>query len=288
VSVRKRRTAGTARGSSSTDPTTGATDTSSEDDLGETRTRPGAARQVGAFLIEAALAIVVALVLTALLRVFVFQVFEVPSGSMEHTLEEQDRIVAVRVEGFSRGDVVVFEDPPSGWMGKQPEATNPVRRAMENLYLLPDSTQAYLVKRVIGMPGDRVTCCDQQGRVTVNGVALDEESYLYTDASGQTVEPSATTFDVIVPADHLFVMGDHRDRSGDSRIHLCEQTSSGVPAGMNGFVPIENVVGPAKAIVLPLNRMTAFSTPATFAAIPAAAQSPPADPVLGAGTCQQG
>lgn len=240
--------------------------------------------RVAAFLGEAGVAVLVTLVLTALLRVFVMQIFQVPSGSMEHTLEERDRIAAVRLAGFERGDVVVFEDPDGRWMGPQPEARNPVRRFMEGIYLLPDSSQGYLVKRVIGMPGDHVVCCKQTGAITVNGVALEESGYLYTNTAGQQVAPSDTPFDVVVPADHIFVMGDHRDRSGDSRLHLCEPTGDGRPAGMNGFVPMGNVVGPVKAIVLPLGRVRGFEIPDTFIRIPPGG-TPPAQPVVGAGSC---
>ena len=243
-------------------------------------------RQFLAFVAEAGLAILVALVITALLRVFVFQVFQVPSGSMERTLEQHDRIVAVRLADFQRGDIVVFEDPPGQWMGPQPAASNPIRRALETLYLLPDSTQGYLVKRVIGMPGDHVACCDQNDRITVNGVALDESEYLYADASGQLVKPSEVVFDVVVPVDHIFVLGDHRDRSGDARLHLCEATAPGVPEGMNGFVPVDHVVGPVVATVLPPGRWRTFSTPGTFSDVPPAQGEAPQAPILGEGTCR--
>ena len=247
---------------------------------------PSVTRQVFTFFAEAGLAILVALVITALLRVFIFQVFRVPSGSMENTLEQRDRIVAVRLTDYQRGDIVVFEDPPAQWMGPQPAASDPVRRTLEALQLLPDSTQGYLVKRVIGLPGDHVRCCDQSQRINVNGVALDEQDYLYRDAAGQPVAPSGIPFDIVVPSGHLFVMGDHRDRSADSRLHLCEQTDAGVPAGMNGFIPQANVIGPVTTIVLPPGRWRSFSTPDTFAAIPAG-QDAPLAPVIGEGTCSQ-
>lgn len=249
--------------------------------------RPSRLRQVAVFLGEAGLAIIVALVLTALLRAFVFQIFQVPSGSMEHTLEQQDRIAAVRVADFGRGDVVVFEDPPSAWMGQQPASSNPIRRFMEDLKLLPDSTQGYLVKRIIGMPGDRVTCCDQTGAITVNGVALDETEYLFTDSSGVQVAPSDTPFDIIVPAGHIFVLGDHRNRSGDSRLHLCEPSANGAPPGMNGFVPLDDVVGPVKATILPFGRIRGFETPQTFANVPDPTEPAPAEPFVGEGSCTQ-
>lgn len=273
------------RGSAPDDATQPVSD--AEPDAADGKDKPFGFRTAVTFIGEAALAVVVALVITALLRVFVFQVFQVPSGSMEHTLEEGDRIVAVRVADFERGDIVVFEDPPAQWMGPQPASSNPVRRTLEGLQLLPDSTQGYLVKRVIGVPGDNVRCCDQSGQLTINGVAVDETSFLFTDASGANVNPSDMQFDIVVPEGHLFMMGDHRDRSGDSRIHLCEQTVDGVPAGMNGFVPIADVVGPVTAIVLPFGRIQGFSTPESYAVVPPG-QDPPTAPVLGEDTCSTG
>ncbi|MGI5952305.1 MAG: signal peptidase I [Brooklawnia sp.] len=247
---------------------------------------PSGPRQLLTFIGEATLAVVVALVITALLRVFVFQIFQVPSGSMEQTLELRDRIVAVRLADFERGDIVVFEDPPAEWMGEQPAPTNPVRRVLEGLYLLPDSTQGYLVKRVIGMPGDHVRCCDADGQITINGVALDETAYLFTDEAGQPVDPSLTPFDVVVPQGHIFVLGDHRDRSGDSRLHLCEEPVDGAAAGMNGFAPISGVVGPVTHTILPFDRFRNFDTPASFEAIPEPSDDAPAAPILGEGTCE--
>ena len=109
--------------------------------------------------------------------------------------------------------------------------------------LLPDESSNHLVKRVIGLPGDHVKCCDTLGRVTVNGKALDETSYLYKDASGAQVTPSDYVFDVIVPEVGLFVMGDHRDDSADSRCHLAE-SNNGVLGGL-AFDQKESIVGPA-------------------------------------------
>ncbi|EPH00239.1 signal peptidase I [Propionibacterium sp. oral taxon 192 str. F0372] len=237
------------------------------------------------FVGEVAIAGVIALVLTALLRIFVFQIFEVPSGSMENTLKQGDRITAMRMVDHQRGDVIVFEDPNGQWMGPQPTQTNAVRGALERIGLLPDSSKGYLVKRIIGLPGDHVVCCNQNGNITVNDVELVEE-YLYTDSTGTMVDPSDTPFDVIVPVNSLFVMGDHRDRSGDSRLHLCQTPVSGSPPGSMGFVPTDNVVGPVKAIILPFDRMTTLKTPSGFAGVPDAGEAPAA-PVLGEGTCSR-
>lgn len=234
-------------------------------------------RSILAFIGEVLVAIVVALVVTSLLRVYVFQVFRVPSGSMEQTLELQDRIAAVRVADWQRGDVVVFEDA-NGWVGAQPGSTNPVVKTLEKLKLLPDSTQGYLVKRVIGMPGDKVACCDQERRITVNGQPLSED-YLYRMPDGNTVKPSDSPFEVTVPEGHIFVLGDHRNRSGDSRLHVCR----GNP--MNGFIPTEAVVGPVKSVLLPASRFHRLHTPDTFASVPPPAGAAPELAVLGANTC---
>ena len=234
-------------------------------------------RSALAFIGEVLLAILVALVVTSLLRVYVFQVFRVPSGSMEQTLELQDRIAAVRIADWQRGDVVVFEDA-NNWVGSQPGTTNPVIKTLEKLNLLPDSTQGYLVKRVIGTSGDKVTCCDQQGRISVNGQPLDED-YLYKLPDGSSVSPSDSPFDVTVPEGHIFVLGDHRNRSGDSRLHICR----GEPS--YGFIPTEAIVGPVKRVMLPISRVQALNTPATFADVPPPSANPPKDPILGGDTC---
>lgn len=241
-------------------------------------------RQALSFIVEVLLAVLVALVITALLRVFVFQVFRVPSGSMEQTLELKDRIAAVRVADWGRGDIVVFKDAHD-WVGPQKASTNPIVRALELLKLLPDSTQGYLVKRVIGMPGDHVACCNQNGQLTVNGQALDESSYLYRQDDGTGVKPSEMDFDVVVPVGNIFVMGDHRNRSGDSRLHLCQPSAGGAPPGAAAFIPVDEVVGPVKAIVMPLGRIKSFHTPATFNSVPAPAQQAPEVAVISAGTC---
>ena len=117
---------------------------------------------------------------------------------------------------------------------------------------LPTASSAgHLIKRVIGMPGDKVVCCDAKGRITVNGYALDETSYLYTGPDGDQVDPSDVTFDVVVPKDRIFVMGDHRDLSADSRCHLSDLSTTQAK-GQVAFVPDDLVVGPAVAIAWPL------------------------------------
>ncbi|MCW5952933.1 MAG: signal peptidase I [Propionibacteriaceae bacterium] len=232
---------------------------------------------LGAWLRELAIVVVGALIASTVLRLFIAQMFVIPSGSMEHTLQEQDRIAVQKVVGYDRGDIVVFRDT-HGWLVPDDKDPGWFRQALIFVGLAPDESTKHLVKRVIGVAGDHVTCCDAQGRVTVNGVALDEVSYLYTDATtGRQVDPSTMQFDIVVPAGTIFVMGDHRNASRDSRCYLFEETDG--PAGSAAFIPTENVVGSAIAIVFPFDRMRAFGRPDTFGGVPAGG-TPPDEPVI--------
>ena len=218
-----------------------------------------------AFLRELAFVVVGALIVSSLLRAFVGQMFIIPSASMQNTLLEGDRVVVQKVTDFHRGDVVVFEDP-AHWL-PDPEDARPVDRLLDLIGIPNASSPGHLIKRAIGLPGDTVVCCDDAGRVTVNGTALDETSYLYTSSAGEQVAPSEVGFSVVVPRDHIFVMGDHRDDSLDSRCHLSDMSTLG--RGQGAFVPESDVVGPALAIVSPLDRTSRFRAPATFSAVPA-------------------
>ena len=224
-----------------------------------------------AFLRELAFVVVGAIIVSSLLRAFVGQMFIIPSASMQNTLLEGDRVVVQKLTDFHRGDVVVFKDP-AHWL-PEPEAPRPVDRLLGFIGIPTASSPGHLIKRAIGLPGDTVVCCDEQGRVTVNGTALDETSYLYTSPEGEQVTPSLVKFRVVVPRDHIFVMGDHRDDSFDSRCHLSDLSVQG--RGQTAFVPESDVVGPAFAIVSPFNRATRFHVPPTFAAVPAPSQTAP-------------
>ena len=237
----------------------------------------GVASTLGAWLRELAIVVVGALIASTLLRLFIAQMFVIPTGSMEHTLEKQDRIAVQKVVGYERGDIVVFRDT-KGWLESVDKPPTWWKQALIFVGLAPDESTKHLVKRVIGVAGDHVTCCDAQGRLTVNGVALNEAAYLYTDAAtGQQVDPSTMQFDIVVPADTIFVMGDHRNASQDSRCYLFDETDG--PPGSLAFVPTENVVGSTIAIVFPFDRMRAFSRPDTFGGVPAGA-TPPSEPVI--------
>lgn len=230
------------------------------------------------FLRETAIVMVGALIASTLLRMFLLQVFVIPSGSMENTMLIGDRVAVQKVVPIQRGDIVVFRDDLS-WL---PSTTGHQlawwQSTLMFVGLLPDESQNYLIKRVIGMPGDRVACCDNQGRLTVNGVALDEETYLFHDDAGQAVRPSEVNFDIVVPQGKIFVMGDHRNASADSRCHLAVE-SNGV-LGAPAFVDQSSVVGSAVATVFPFSRISGHTRPATFAGVPAASGTPPASPVI--------
>ncbi|GAB2963445.1 signal peptidase I [Nonomuraea fastidiosa] len=173
---------------------------------------------------ETVLLIVMGVGIALLLQAFVVGSFYIPSESMENTLLVNDRVFVNKLAGKpERGDIVVFK----GWNGED------------------------TIKRVIGVGGDHVKCCDKQRRITVNGTPLDEESYLYPDDY-----PSGDEFDVTVPEGKLWLMGDHRSASADSRAHMEE------PGG--GFISEEDVIGKAVVRYWPLSRGYLFSRPETF------------------------
>jgi signal peptidase I len=232
-----------------------------------------AAHTAGSWIKELLIVVVGALVVSILIRAFVGQMFIIPSQSMENTLLIGDRVVVQKITDFKRGDVVVFADP-GGWLSEE-EQGNPTAldKALEFIGIPTASGTGHLIKRVIGLPGDRVKCCDARGRLTVNGQPLNETSYLYTDPDGVQVAPSEVHFEVLVPKDRIFVVGDHRDLSADSRCHLSDISTDG-PKGENAFVPIDLVVGPAFAVAWPLDRSSWLKQPATFTDVPSPGPAP--------------
>ena len=245
------------------------------------RQTPNLGRRIAGGVREFVIIVVVALVVATLLKTFVAQMFVIPSESMEKTLEVNDRVVAVKMVHYQRGDIIVFEDD-LGWLPAAPP-DSPLQKFLEFVGVLPASGNQYLVKRLIGLPGDHVVCCSTAGRITVNGVELDEASYLYPNADGTTVKPSEAAFDVVVPAGRMFVMGDHRNKSADSRYHLCD-TWAGTK-GLAAFPTIASIQGPVRANAYPFDRWRTFSVPTTFASVPAATAAPPALPQINAANC---
>jgi signal peptidase I len=176
---------------------------------------------------ETVLLLITGVGIALLLQAFVVGSFYIPSESMENTLQINDRVFVNKLAGApGRGDIIVFK----GWNGED------------------------TIKRVIGVGGDRVKCCDSQRRITINGKPLDESEYLYPDDY-----PSGDEFDVKVPPGKLWLMGDHRSASADSRAHMEE------PGG--GFISVDDVIGTAVVRYWPLGRGTIFTKPDSFAQV---------------------
>jgi signal peptidase I len=208
---------------------------------------------------ESLLLLAIALVLAIGIKYFFVQAFYIPSPSMEPMFIKNDRILVQKVSYWGdktpkRGEIIVFKDPGNWLDGDETRtASNPITKTLEAVGLYPSG--GHLVKRVIGVGGDRVKCCDKQGKITVNGTPLDETSYL-----PKGTLPSDEEFDVRVPEEHLWVMGDNRDNSYDSRGHL------GDPGG--GMVSDDLVVGKVWALIWPWKRAKWVHTPESFKAVP--------------------
>ena len=224
---------------------------------GGTRPRRRRRRRRRSFWREFPILVAVALLLAVLIKTYALQAFFIPSGSMENTLDINDRVLVNKLvydfRDIHRGDIIVFNGDGSWSPGSVPVSSNVFSEFFTNLggmFGLGHPGSIY-VKRVIGLPGDHVACCDAQDRVTVNGVPLSENAYLYPGNS-----PSLIRFDIMVPAGRLWVMGDHRDVSDDSRGHL------GQPGG--GTIPRSAVVGRAFIIIWPPSRWRILPIPGTF------------------------
>ncbi len=293
-------------------------------DAGAAGTEPGGAARlgpgVGAFgrgvrsaLREVAIVVVLALVLSVLAKTFLIQSFFIPSDSMNNTLIRDDRVVVSkltpRLFDLARGDVVVFEDP-GHWLAGTPRLPvddgvgQRVRDAFTWVGVLPSQEDNHLIKRVVGLPGDHVTCCSPNGALLVNGQEI-AETYLFPGD-----DPSSGSFDITVPDGRVWVMGDHRSNSADSRYNdvnpdemdgltgpgpadqpagqpadqAVDQAADQAPVdltdprdhtGYYGSVPIDKVVGRAVMIVWPLGRVTILGgQDGVFGQVPASAVSP--------------
>jgi signal peptidase I len=207
-------------------------------------------RKKGSLLKELPILVVVALVVSLLIKTFVVQFFYIPSGSMENTLQIKDRVAVNKVpfisNSINRGDVVVFRDP-NNWLPQIVDYnTNKyvakAKSALVAVGVLPNPAKQYLVKRVIGVAGDHIVCCTKDEKLSVNGIEV-TEPYIYAGN-----KPSEMKFDVTVPAGKIWVMGDHRGASADSRYHQDDINK--------GFVPLSRVTGRVVAVIWPFKNIT--------------------------------
>lgn len=198
-------------------------------------------RGILTFLRDVVVIVVIAAVVSILIKAFVVRSFYIPSASMEDTLMVDDRILVdeltVDWTGYERGDVIVFADP-GGWLsGASSEGPGGIAGAVDwlltSIGISASDSEEHLVKRLIGLPGDEVECCNALGQLMINGAGVDELDYLNLP-DGSTLA-SKETFEVVVPPGSVWVMGDNRNRSQDSRYHNTQ------PGG--GFVPLDKIVG---------------------------------------------
>lgn len=210
---------------------------------------------------ELPILLVSALILSVVVKTFFVQFFYIPSGSMENTLLVNDRVgvnkLGALFSDIKRGEVVVFRDP-ANWLtpayDDKTGLTKVVRDSLVFVGVLPDPAKQYLIKRVIGVGGDRVVCCNAEGKIEVNGVALNEP-YIYPGD-----KPSDSNFDVKVPKGFIWVMGDHRGASADSRFHTDDPNK--------GMVPLDKVTGRALFVVWPVKNMKVLEVGKDLSEIP--------------------
>lgn len=216
----------------------------------------------GSLLREIPILIVVSLFISIIIKAFLIQAFYIPSGSMQTTLEINDRVIVNKFGNFftdvKRGDVVVFHDPggwlPPAFQEKRSAPLQALRNGLVFVGLAPDPAKQHLIKRVIGVGGDRIVCCDASGALVINGKPV-KEKYLYKGNA-----PSEMKFDVTVPKGSLWAMGDHRAASEDSRYHQEDPNK--------GMVPLNKVVGRAFLVIWPVQHFGLLPRPDALTAIP--------------------
>jgi len=225
-----------------------------ETTVAEGATEPKRGRTTLRFVRDMVIVLAAAVIISIGVKTFLVRSFYIPSPSMTNTLQVQDRILVnelvPKLMPLHRGDVVVFGDP-GGWLPgevRQPaSAPSPVEWVLTTIGLAAPTSSNDLVKRVIGLPGDTVTCCTAFGQISVNGTPVNEQQYIHLDSGAEDAYPHS--FDVTVPKDSLWVLGDNRDNSGDSAFHDAAAPGS-------GFVPVDNVVGRAFVITWPTSHWT--------------------------------
>jgi signal peptidase I len=225
---------------------------------------------------ETLILLVIAVLLAVGLKAFFVQAFYIPSESMEPGLVKNDRILVQKVSywgggGPHRGDVVVFKDP-GGWLGPEDVdgPRNLVAKGLEKIGLYPSG--GHLVKRVVGVAGDTIVCCDDKGRISVNGQPIDEEGYARPGRVGKHDCYGPMTGDCSwtagpVPAGHVFVMGDNRDHSADSTVHMCTEGQTDCVPG-HEFVSDDLIVGKVLALVWPVSRWSGSDGTDAFKQVP--------------------
>jgi signal peptidase I len=222
-------------------------------------------RSVFLFFRDILFILLAAIVISFLIKTFLIRSFYIPSQSMENTLVPNDRvIVSLLTPGLTplqRGDVVVFSDP-GGWLVSEPltpVASSPLNDILAFVGLAAPNDNDHLIKRVIGLPGDHLQCCNALGQMTVNGVPLDEP---YINLPTGVTKSDPYTFNVVVPKGDVWVMGDNRDESADSAYHSSRKDTS-------PFVPIRDVTGQAIMISWPFTRWTFLGNyPVVFQDVP--------------------
>jgi signal peptidase I len=215
----------------------------------------------GSSLRELPILIISALVLSIIVKTFFIQFFYIPSGSMENTLQVNDRVgvnkFGALFSDIKRGEVVVFRDP-ANWLSPNYDDSSGIRKVIKDslvfVGVLPDPSKQYLIKRVIGVGGDKVRCCGKDGKIEVNGIGIDEP-YIY-----EGDKPSDSEFEVEVPQGFIWVMGDHRGASADSRFHTDDPNK--------GMVALDKVTGRATFIIWPFSNLAILEKGEDLSKIP--------------------
>ncbi|MFD5159169.1 signal peptidase I [Streptomyces hawaiiensis] len=250
-------TSGSDSGAAEGDRVTGEHTTAEGQGPGGTARTPKKPRS---FWKELPILIGIALVLALLIKTFLVQAFSIPSDSMQNTLQQGDRVLVDKLTPWfgsepERGEVVVFHDPDN-WLAGEPTADpNALQTFLSWIGLMPSAEEKDLIKRVIGVGGDTIQC-KGTGPLTVNGKALDERSYVYAGNTPCSVDDQGGTFKVKVPEGYIWVMGDHRQNSRDSRYNQADKN--------HGMVPVKDVVGRAVVVAWPINRWSTLPVPDTF------------------------
>jgi len=199
----------------------------------------------GSVLREFPILVIVALAVSLIIKTFLVQFFFIPSGSMENTLQISDRVAVNKIpfiaHSIKRGDVVVFRDPanwlPEPYAGAENKVVAKLKEGLVSVGVLPNPAKQYLVKRVIGVAGDHIVCCSKSGGLVIND-KVTSEPYIFAGN-----HPSDMNFNVTVPDGKVWVMGDHRGASADSRYHQDDVS--------HGFVPVSRITGRVYAIIWP-------------------------------------